>query len=47
MGRRSRMRKDVVGCDQAMVGKKKLLSQFEDGQKKDMSSVLLSYECSK
>ena len=30
-GRRRRVRKEEGGCDQAVVGKKKLLIQFEDG----------------
>ena len=37
-GRIMRMSKEVVGCLQAVVGKKKFLVQFEDGQKKDISS---------
>ena len=36
-----------MGCVQAVVGKKKFLFQFEDGQKKEMSSFSLSYLCSK
>ena len=33
-GRSRRMRKEVVGCVQSVVGKKKLLVQFKDGQRK-------------
>ena len=38
-----RMNKEVVGCVQSVVGKKKLLVLFEDGQKKDMGSSSLVY----
>ena len=31
----------MVGCVQAVVGKKKLLVKFEDGHKKEISSSLL------
>ena len=44
-GRSRRMRKEVVGCVQSVVGKKNFLVQFEYQQKKDISSyslVLLS-----
>ena len=34
-GRIRRMRKEVVGCVQISVGKKKFLVKFEDGQKKE------------
>ena len=34
-GRIRRMRKEVVGCVQSVVEKKKFLVQFEDGQKRD------------
>ena len=37
-GRSRTMRKEVVGCVQDVVGKNKFLVQFEDGQKKEMSS---------
>ena len=33
-GRSRRIRKDVVGCVQSLVGKKKFLVIFVDGQKK-------------
>ena len=46
-GRSRRIRKDVVGCVQAVVGNKKFLVQFEDGKKRDMSSILILYLCSK
>ena len=42
-----RMRKEVVGCVQSVVGKKKLLVQFEDGQKKEISSSSLVFLSSK
>ena len=35
------MRKEVVECVQAMIGKKAFPAQFEDGQKKDISASLL------
>ena len=41
------MRKYVVGCVHAVVGKKKLLVQFIYGQKIYMSCVSLSYLRSK
>ena len=34
-------RKDVVVCVQAVAGKKNFLIQFEDGQKKEISSSSL------
>ena len=37
----------MVGCVHTMVGKNKLLVQFEDGQKKEMSYFLLLYLCPK
>ena len=37
-GRSRTMRKEGVGCVQDVVGKNKFLVQFEDGQKKEMSS---------
>ena len=43
----SRTRKEVVGCLQAVVGKKTLLVQFKYGQKKQMSSILLVFLCPK
>ena len=46
-GSNRRMRKDVVGCVQAVVGKKNFLVQFEDVKKKEMSSCSLLYLCSK
>ena len=42
-GRSRSMRKEVVVCFQAVLGKKKFLVQFEDGQKKEMSSCSLFY----
>ena len=42
-GRIRRMRKEVVGCFQTVVGKKRLLVLFEDGQKKEISYSLLVY----
>ena len=42
-----RMRKEVVACVQAVVGKNRLLFQFKDGQKKEMSSCLLLFLSSK
>ena len=42
-----RMRKEMVGCVQDLVGKKKLLVQLKYGNKKDMSSSLLQFLCSK
>ena len=44
-GRSRRMSKDVVGCVHSVVGKKKFLVQFEDGQKRDMRSCSLVYIC--
>ena len=46
-GRNRRMRKEVVVCVQFAVGKNNFLVQFEDGQKKEMSSISLLYLCSK
>ena len=46
-GSRSRARKEVVGYVQSVVGKKEFLVQFEYGQKRDMSSCLFVYLCSK
>ena len=42
-GRIRRMRKEVVGYVQHMVGKNKLLLLFKYGQKKDTGSCLLVY----
>ena len=41
--RSRRMRKEVVGCFQDVVGKKNFLVQFEDGQKKEISASLLVF----
>ena len=46
-GRSRRMRKEVVECVQSVVGKKKFLIQFEDGQKKEISSSSLVFLSSK
>ena len=46
-GRIRRIRKEVVGCVQAVLGKKKLLVKFEYWQKKDMSSCSLVFLCLK
>ena len=35
----------MVGCVRAVVGKKKFIIQFEDGQKEEMNYVSLSYVC--
>ena len=40
-------RKDVVGCVQCVVSKKRFLVQFEYGKKKYMSAYSLSYLCKK
>ena len=42
-GRSMRMRNKVVVCVQNVVGNKKLLFQFEDGQKKEISSSSLVF----
>ena len=42
-GRRRRTRKDVVGCFQDAVGKKKFLLQLEDVHKKRISSSSLVF----
>ena len=42
-GRIRRMRKEVVGCVQSVVGKNKFLVLFEDGQKKEIGSNSLVY----
>ena len=41
--RSRRMRKEVVGCVQSVVGKNKFLVLFEDGQKKEIGSCPLVY----
>ena len=46
-GRIRRTIKEVVGCVQDMVGKKRFLVQFGDGQRKDTSSSLLVFLISK
>ena len=42
-GRSRRMRKEVEGCVQNVVGNNNFLVLFEDGQKKDIGSCLLVY----
>ena len=42
-----RIRKEVVGYVQDMVGKNNLPFQFEDGQRRQMSDSSLSYVCYK
>ena len=42
-GRIRRMRKEVVGCVQSVVGKKKLFVRFKYGQKREIISSLLVY----
>ena len=42
-----RTRKEVVGYVHDMVGKKKFLIQFENGQKKEMISCSLVFLCLK
>ena len=42
-----RTRKEMVGCVQDLVGKNRLLVQLKYGNKKDMSSSLLQFLCSK
>ena len=37
------MSKEVVGCVQAVAGKKKLLVQFKDGHKKEIIYSLLVF----
>ena len=46
-GRSRRTRKEVVGCVQDVVGKKKFLFQFVDGKMKYISSTFLECVCSK
>ena len=38
-----RMRKNLVGCVQSVLGEKKFLVLFKDGQKKEIGSSLLVY----
>ena len=45
-GRIRRIRKEVVGCIQAVVVKYKFLFQFEDIQQRDMGNFLLTHICS-
>ena len=45
--RSRRMRKEVVGCVHIVVGKNNFLVQFEDGQKKEISSSSLVFLSSK
>ena len=42
-GRSRRMSKEVMGCVQSVVGKKKFLVQLDDGQKKEIASCSLVY----
>ena len=42
-GRSRRMRKEVVGCVQSVVGKNKCLVLFEYGKNKEMGSCSLVY----
>ena len=42
-GRSRRMRKEVVGCVQRVVGENRFLVLFEDGQKKEIGSCSLVY----
>ena len=42
-----RIRKEVVGCVQAVLGKNKFLVIFEYGQNREMSYISLSYPCPK
>ena len=46
-GRSRRMRKNVMGCVQSVVGRKNFLFVFEDGQKKEISSSSFVYLSSK
>ena len=43
----SRMRKDVVGCVQAVVGKETIMVQFKDRQRREMRASSLQYLFSK
>ena len=46
-GESSRIRKDMVGYLQAVLGDNKFLVQFKDDQKREMGSISISYLCSK
>ena len=46
-GRIRRVRKDLMGCVQDVMGKKKLVVQFKKNQKKEMISCSIVYVCSK
>ena len=46
-GRIRRMRKELMGCVHAVVGKKELVVQTEQFQRKEMISCLIVYVCSK
>ena len=46
-GRRSRTRKEVVGCVQDVVRENGFLFQFEDGKNDDINYCLLVFLCSK
>ena len=41
------MRKEVVGFVQAVLGNNKCVSQFGNGQKREISAYSLSYICDK
>ena len=45
--RTKRLRKEVMGCVQSVVGKKNLLVKFEDGQKKEIGYSSLVFFISK
>ena len=42
-GKIRKMRKEVVGCVQSVVGKNKIIVLFEHGEKKEVGSCLLVY----
>ena len=42
-GRSRKIREEVVGCVQSVLGKKKFLVKFEDGQKRDISSYVMVF----
>ena len=46
-GRIRRMRKDLMGCFQDVMGEKKLLAQLKKNQKKEMISCSIVYVCSR
>ena len=46
-GRIRRMRKDLMGCFQDVMGEKKLLAQSENMQKKEMIPCSIMFVCSK